>query len=175
MKYPDFFNTCFVRLIKIEAGFTSDPKDPGNWTSGRCGVGLLKGTKYGIAANTYGHLDIQNLTLDEAKAIYYQDWWLKIGADDYAPAIVFQLWDAAVNTGMGTAKRLLQRAAKVADDGQIGPLTIRAIRAMDPNDLLLRFNAARIRYHASLSTWSTYGKGWALRVATNMDLAAEDN
>jgi lysozyme family protein len=168
------FDRAFDRLIGHEAGLSMDPRDPGNWTSGRPGVGELKGTKFGIAANTYPDLDIKSLTLDQAKAIYLRDWWIKAGADQYDGAIAFQLWDFAVNAGMETAKRALQRAAKVADDGQIGPKTVLAIKSMTVTDVLSRFNAQRLRHYTSLSTWSTYGKGWTNRVAGNLDYAAED-
>ena len=46
------FDEVFARLIGHEGGYSADPKDPGNWTGGRPGVGKLLGTKYGIAANT---------------------------------------------------------------------------------------------------------------------------
>lgn len=76
--------------------------------------------------------------------------------------------------GMGTAKRALQRAARVADDGHIGPATIRAVRGMSTTDVLMRFAAQRLRHYTSLSTWPTYGKGWTNRVAGNLDYAADD-
>lgn len=174
MTYPAAFDKSFSRLISHEGGFSDDPKDPGNWTGGRVNVGELKGTKYGIAANTYGDLDIKNLTLDKAKAIYYRDWWLKAGADEIDGAITFQMWDLAVNAGMNTAKRCLQRAVRVADDGRIGPKTIAAVKAVSVTDVLMRFNAQRLRFYTSLSTWPTYGKGWTNRVAGNLDYAAED-
>ena len=168
------FDEAFARLIGFEAGFSDLNSDSGNWTGGRVGVGELKGTKYGIAANTYPDVDIKNLTLDQAKAIYHRDWWLKIGADDIDPAIVFQMWDFAVNAGMGTAKRALQRAVRVTDDGMIGPRTLAAIKAMTVTDVLMRFNAQRLRFYTSLSTWDKFGKGWTNRVAGNLDYAAED-
>ena len=168
------FDQAFDRLIGHEAGLSMDPRDPGNWTGGRPNVGELKGTKFGIAANTYPDIDIQGLTLEAAKAIYYRDWWLKIGADQYDSAVAFQLWDFAVNAGMETAKRALQRAVKVADDGQIGPRTVMAVKSMTVTDVLMRFNAQRLRFYTSLSTWQTYGKGWVNRVAGNLDFAAED-
>jgi lysozyme family protein len=168
------FDQAFDRLIGHEAGYSIDQRDPGNWTGGRPGVGMLKGTKFGIAANTYPDIDIKNLTIDDAKAIYRRDWWLKIGADDIDGAIVFQMWDFAVNAGMSTAKRALQRAVGVADDGQFGPRTIAAVKAMTVTDVILRFNAQRLRYYTSLSTWATYGKGWTNRVAGNLDYAAVD-
>lgn len=173
--YPRAFDTSFERLIGHEGNFSEDPKDPGNWTGGRPGVGQLKGTKFGIAANTYPDLDIRGLTLAQAKAIYYRDWWQKIGADVLPYAVVFQMWDFAVNAGMGTARRALQYAVGVAQDGKIGPLTLAAASRADQNDILLRFNAFRLRHYTSLSTWVVYGKGWTNRVAGNLDYAAQDN
>ena len=169
------FNTAFDRLIKHEGAFSNLLSDPGNWTGGRIGIGELKGTKYGIAANTYGDLDIENLTLDDARAIFYRDWWLKAGADHFDSAVVFQLWDFAINAGMQTSIRALQRAAHVADDGYVGPLTISAVQTMDSNDVLMRFCAQRLRFYTGLSIWKTFGRGWTNRVAGQLDFAAEDN
>lgn len=47
------FDKAFNRLIGHEAGYSNDRRDPGNWTGGKVGIGTLKGTKFGIAANTY--------------------------------------------------------------------------------------------------------------------------
>ena len=169
------FDTAFERLIGHEGNFTQDARDPGNWTGGRVGVGLNKGTKFGIAANTYPDLDIASLTLGDAQRIYRRDWWDAIGADTLPGAVVFQMWDFAVNAGMGTAKRALQYAVGVAQDGQVGLLTISAVKRADVNDILLRFNAFRLRHYTSLSTWPTFGKGWTNRVAGDLDYAAQDN
>jgi lysozyme family protein len=168
------FDQAFDRLIGHEGAFTNDARDPGNWTGGRVNVGVLKGTKFGIAANTYPDLDIERITLADAKAIYHRDWWLKAGADEMDGAIVFQLWDFAVNTGMGTAKRALQRAVGVPDDGQFGPRTIAAVRAMSVSDVVMRFSAQRLRFYTSLSTWPTFGKGWTNRVAGQLEYGAQD-
>ena len=168
------FDEVFARLIGHEGGFSDDPKDPGNWTGGRPGVGKLLGTKYGIAANTYPDLDIKALTLDQAKAIYRRDWWDKIHADQLPGAVAFQLLDFAVNAGITRAVISLQRAVGVADDGKLGPRTLAAVNAMPVPDVIARFNAERLEFYASLSTWPTYGKGWARRVAGNLRYAAED-
>lgn len=169
------FDEAFKRLIGHEGKFTNDRNDRGNWTTGIIGKGELKGTKYGISAMTYPDLDIRNLTLEKAKAIYKRDWWDKINADQIDSAIVFQVWDFAVNAGMGTAKRKLQKAVGVAEDGIIGKHTIQAINDTEINDVLLKFNAERLRYYTSLSTWNLYGKGWTLRVAGQLNYAALDN
>lgn len=168
------FDTAFDRLIKHEGGFSDDPKDPGNWTSGKCGVGLLKGTKFGIAANTYGHLDIKSLTLGDAKKIYFDDFWSVLG-DKAHPAVKYQFFDAIVNHGEGNAWRILQRAVGVADDGQWGPLSQKALESFDHNDQLMRFLSKRLKFWASLQKFDTYGRGWTNRGADNLMLAAEDN
>lgn len=168
------FDEVFARLIGHEGGFSDDPKDPGNWTGGRPGVGKLLGTKYGIAANTYPDIDIKALTIEQAKAIYRRDWWDKIHADQLPGAVACQLWDFAVNAGIARAVISLQRAVGVADDGKLGPRTLAAVNAMPVPDVISRFNAERLDFYTSLSTWPTYGKGWARRVAGNLRYAAED-
>ena len=168
------FDDVFARLVGHEGGYSDDPKDPGNWTGARPGAGKLLGTKYGIAANTYPDLDIKALTLEQAKVIYRRDWWDKIHADQLPGAVAFQLWDFAVNAGISRAVISLQRAVGVADDGKLGPRTVAAVNAMPAADVIARFNADRLDFYASLSTWPTYGKGWARRVAGNLRYAAAD-
>lgn len=155
------FDIAFERLIGHEGGYVNDPKDPGGETN------------WGISKRSYPTVDIKNLTRDDAKAIYLKDFWNPLGDAD--SAIKFQVFDFAVNGGLSAAIRKLQAAVGVADDGHWGPISAAALAKMDVNDVLLKFNAQRIRYYTSLSTWPTFGKGWANRVAGNLDYAAQDN
>jgi hypothetical protein len=169
------FDEAFRRLIGHEGGYSNDKRDPGNWTSGRVGVGELKGTKFGLAANTYPTLDIKNITLEQAKKIYKTDWWDKLGGHGLHSAVVFQLWDFAINAGVSRAVKELQQAVGVNADGVIGPKTIAATNSMDLNDVLLTLTAERLKFYTSLSTFKEYGKGWTNRVADNLKYAAKDN
>lgn len=169
------FETTFSRTIGHEGKFQANPKDRGNWTSGKEGVGELKGTKWGLAAMTYPHLDIANITLEQAKEIYYNDWWLKLKMERWPNVMKYQMFDAAFNHGTGRANQFLQFAARVQDDGVIGPKTITAVNMTDPNDLVLRFLAKRLRYFTEVKTWAEFSKGWTLRVAQCLEYAAEDN
>lgn len=171
----DRFPVFIDRLLSHEGGFTDDRRDPGNWTGGKVGVGLLKGTKFGIAANTYPTLDIKNLTRDAAIKIYRRDFWDRARLDRMPAAVAFQLLDGAVNSGIAQASRWLQRAAFVADDGMIGSVSLAAIKAADPNDLVYRFNADRIEYMTRLKNWAVHGAGWMRRIAHNLRFAAQDN
>lgn len=170
------FDESFKELIGSEGGYSEDPNDPGNWTSGIIGKGELKGTKYGIAANTYGHLDIAKLTLDDAKEIYRRDYWDIWQFDGLsAPlpeSLLFELFDASVNCGKGNAKRFLQRAIKVADDGLIGSVTISALDAALTNSGIARveqwFIAEKLEHYTELKAWERFGRGWSKRVVKSL-------
>lgn len=168
------FETAFDRVMGNEGGFQNKASDRGNWTSGVVGRGELKGTKFGISAMSYPLLDIKSLTREQAKGIYYEDWWLKLGMDLFKPALSYQLFDAALNHGMGNATKMLQRAVKVLDDGIIGPRTRASVDAMPLDDLLSRFLSQRLRFMTQIGAWRDYGKGWAVRIADNLEYAAED-
>ncbi|BAM63082.1 endolysin [Edwardsiella phage KF-1] len=169
------YDKVIGRVLSHEGNYTADPKDRGNWTSGKCGVGQLKGTKYGISAMSYPDLDIKGLTWEQAKAIYKRDFWDKLNMTSWPDVLDFQVFDAAVNSGCGRAIKWLQWAARVNDDGIVGPKTIAAVQAMDPNDVCLRFLGKRLRFMTETSTWNSYGKGWARRISDNLLYAAEDN
>ena len=170
------FDAAFAELVDSEGGYSDDPQDPGNWTSGVCGKGECKGTKYGIAANTYGHLDIAGLTLDDAKAIYkcdYWDIWQFDGLSGEMPdSIKYELFDAAVNCGGSNARRFLQRALSLADDGKIGPITVAALDAALIANGVARIEmwiiAEKLEHYTNLSTWGRFGRGWSKRIVKSL-------
>lgn len=169
------FDKAFDRVFKHEGGYTADPKDRGNWTGGEIGSGQLLGTKYGISAMSYPSVDIPKLSLEEAKEIYRTDWWESLKMDIFHPALQYQLFDAAINHGMHSATKMIQRAAGVKADGFIGPITQGAVIEGDLNDLLIKFLAERLIFMTHIKTWSEYSKGWARRIAHNLMIAAKDN
>ncbi|MGL4467950.1 MAG: glycoside hydrolase family 108 protein [Plesiomonas shigelloides] len=169
------FDTVFERCIGHEGGFQNDQRDRGNWTGGEVGKGELKGTKFGLAAMTYPEIDIRSLTIDQAKVIYKRDWWDKFCMWRYPAAMQYQMFDAAINHGVGRANQMLQRALGVTADGKIGPITLDAANKADLNDLLLRFIAERLQYFTEVKTWKTYCTGWTRRMVQNLRYASEDN
>lgn len=168
------FNLCFDRVIGHEGNFQKINGDRGNWTSGKVGVGRLVGTKFGISAMTYPTLDIPNLTVEQAKAIYYKDWWIKLDMELFKPALSYQMFDSAINHGMHNTTCMLQRAINTPDDGDIGPATLRALNIMTLEDILFCFIGERLEFMTYVGTWDTFGKGWARRIALNLKLAAQD-
>ena len=70
----------------------------------------------------------------------------------------FQLFDAAINHGIGNAIRMLQRAVGVADDGVVGKITLGAINEKTLDDVLVLFNAERLEFYSKLKTFDTFGQ-----------------
>lgn len=157
------FDLAFDRLIGNEGGYVNHPGDPGGETN------------FGISKRSYPTVDIASLTRDQAKVIYFRDFWQRGQMYQYDPAIAFQVFDIAVNSGIETAIRMLQRAAGVADDGHIGPITIAAIKSRSVTDVIMLLIAERLIFWCKLSTWPTFGKGWARRAADNLRYAAQDS
>lgn len=164
------FDEAFKITVGHEGGFTLNRADAGNWTGGRVGLGLLKGTKYGIAANTYQNEDIRNLTIERAKLLYKRDFWDKAKCDQLPDELRFHVFDVSVNSGVSRGVKTLQQALGVASDGVIGVKTLTAANSQDPRDILLKFYSFRISFYTSLGNFGTFGKGWMNRVAGNLKM-----
>lgn len=146
-------------LLGNEGGFVDHPKDPGG------------ATNFGITervARAHGYMgDMRNLPLSVAIEIYRKDYWDRIKADQLPDALRFHVFDAAVNSGPGQAVKWIQRAAGITQDGLIGPQTISAASRVTP----AKYSAIRLRFMTDLSTWPTFGKGWARRIADNLEIS----
>lgn len=122
------FNEAFEVVLGHEGGFQKIYNDRGNWTGGQVGVGVLKGTKYGITAMSYPKLDIENLTLDQARKIYKENYWDAIEGDSLPPALALVAFDTAINSGVGRAKEFLAKTNKVSEFLDIRRKFIRSLR-----------------------------------------------
>jgi len=161
-----------VEVLGIREGELSlDPRDDGNWTGGRQGVGRLKGTKFGIAANSYPDVDIPILTWAAAKAIYRRDYWDRIRADELGQPLDEYLFDLAVNSGARRAAQILQAAVGTLQDGVIGPKTLAAVKARPVRDVLRLVFVERAMIFALSPRDSIYGRGWFGRLFDTTETA----
>lgn len=161
------FQEIFDRIIGHEGGYVNHPKDPGGET--KWGI-----TKRTALANGYDGA-MKDLTRNGAYLIYKKAFWERYQCDRLPSDVAYQFFDAVVNHGSGNASRMLQRAVGVADDGVIGEITLSAVAKLNSNDVLMRFNAERLKFYTKLSTFDTFGKGWVNRIAGNLSYGAEDN
>lgn len=158
------FDSAFTELLGHEGGYTNHPNDPGGETN--WGITIAVAHENGYVGS------MQDMDQSVAKAIYAKKYWLP--AFDQLPyPVAFQVFDAAVNSGVGQAVRWLQRSIGVTDDGKLGPITLQAIQTVDPMRLVLLFNAERLMFMTNLSTWPSFGRGWARRIAANLKKGVE--
>lgn len=127
------FNKAFELVVGSEGGYSTDKTDKGNWTGGQVGLGEFKGTKYGVSAASYPDLDIKNLTLEQAKEIYRKNYWDKLSLDGMNPAAAYVLFDAAINSGVGGARSMMEGAVTVQDYIANRIAFYNRLAASDPN------------------------------------------
>jgi lysozyme family protein len=162
---PAFLRAAqFVLSKQIEGGLSLDPDDRGNWTGGAKGVGELKGSKYGISAMRYPHLDIHSLTVEQAREVYWRDYWCAHRCEDLPSKLALVYFDAVVNMRPEDAVMALQLALNVKADGVIGPVTLAAARVMDQGESVPNFLAERAMRYVSFKQFPKYGRGWLERV-----------
>lgn len=151
------FNEAFERVIGHEGGYVFDKRDPGGET------------KYGISRRAHPDVDIAALTVESAGAIYRRDYWTPCQCDQLPAWARLHVFDAAVNSGVKQAAKWLQRAVDATPDGVIGAKTIAAARAADPFRTIGSITAQRLMFMTDLPTWPVFGRGWARRLANNLN------
>jgi lysozyme family protein len=155
------FDTAFDLLLKHEGGYSDHAADPGGKT--RFGITEAVAREVGYRG------DMRELPLDLAKRIYKDKYWDTVKAEQLPAGVRYTVFDAAVNSGPGQSVKWLQRALGVKDDGVIGPQTLAAANAANPDALRMRMLGQRLRFMAGLSNWPAFSRGWATRIASLME------
>src|SRR5262245_35704443 len=152
------FDPAVAKTLIREGGsrFTDNPDDHGG------------ATKYGISKRAYPNVDIPNLTEDQAKSIYKQDYWDKVSGDRVkSQAVAENIFDTAVNMGTTTATKLVQLTLEIGVDGKFGPDTLKAVNAVDDKEFLAEFTLAKIARYAAICdkdrSQSKFLLGWIKR------------
>lgn len=153
------FDQAFDATVGHEGGYVNDPRDPGGETN------------WGVSKRSYPGLDIRALTKDQAKSIYWTDYWLPAGCADMPPETAAAVFDLAVNAGRAAALRDLQTALGLVPDGVLGPKTQAAIKAIPAGQdaaVATDVHALGLARRTDAPGWPAFGKGWARRVAANL-------
>lgn len=160
------FKRAVAIVLTFEGGLTDHPSDPGGLTN------------FGISLRAYpdlGRDGILKMTAKKAATIYKRDYWEKVQCDAFPPSLRLPLFDSAVNQGTKTAIKLMQTALGITSDGDLGPITLKAVAEADEDDLLINFLAERARHYGSLSTFKTFGRGWMRRLFHVTKMTMEDD
>ena len=156
------FDEAFHHLLGHEGGYVNHPDDPGGETN----WGVTK-----VVARQHGYEGlIKDMPVAVAKAVYRKSYWDAVQADNLPPAIRYAVFDAAVNSGVGTSVRWLQQSVGATPDGVLGPKTLAALQEVNPDGLLRRMLARRLRAMTDMKGWPSFSAGWTRRVATLLEM-----
>jgi len=155
------WDNAFKLMLKSEGGYVNNPADPGGMTN----LGVTKATWENWVGRESDEAEMRELTPEKVEPLYKKKYWDAVRGDELPAGLDYLMFDFAVNAGAGRAIKTLQTAIGVTPDGGFGPMTMAAVQAVDPVELIERFSQAKEDFYRSLTTFSTFGKGWLNRVA----------
>jgi lysozyme family protein len=167
-------------LFKLEGGFSDRPlaDDPGVWTK----YGITRAAlaaRRGCDVEAISREDVQNLTLEQAKAIASANYWNPPRCTDMVGGVDVYCADFAFNSSPRQAVKTLQRVLGFREtkdkdnevDGFSGPDTLAASAARDPRELIDSYHEARMAFLRKLPNWDANKNGWEARCEAMRDLA----
>lgn len=162
------YETALERgVFPHEGGYTNHPADPGgptNW-----GITIADARAYWKKDATAD--DVKAMPKSVAQEIYRKHYAEPLRYDDLPAGVDYAVLDYGINSGISRAAKVLQRLCRVTPDGQIGPVTLAAVKDKPAGSLVQSICDERLQFLRSLRTWSVFGRGWSARVADVRDLA----
>lgn len=158
------FPACLKEILHHEGGFVNHPKDPGGMTN----LGVTKQTYEDWIGHPVNEAIMRKLTPELVAPLYKKKFWDVLRCDALPKGFDLCVFDFGVNAGTNRSARYLQRLVGVAQDGVVGPATVKAVEAkkaeMGAAGLIDLFQEARRAYYRQLNTFPTFGRGWLRRV-----------
>lgn len=163
----------------VEAGYSDDRNDTGNWIDipgyGKRFVGTNHGISAPILAEYLGRLpkkeDMMNLSYETALEIYKKNYWdaqnLSLVKDQSMANIIY---DGCVNQGVGRMSGII---SEILDEFEIeykgSPFSsenIEKLNNLNPKKVFELIKDKRLDRYKQASTWSVHGEGWMNRLDT---------
>lgn len=177
------FDLAIPKVLKHEGGFVDHKNDPGGATNFGISLRWLKAIgDWDGDGWLDGDLDrdgdvdihdIRRMTIDQATEFYRVHFWDVNGYDHFPnQALAAKTFDLTVNMGNRRSHMLLQRACRacgfrIADDGVIGPVTLRTVGSADEEALLAAFRSEAAGYYRGLviakKKFEVFIDGWLNR------------
>jgi lysozyme family protein len=147
-------------MLASEGGYVNHPSDPGGMTN----LGVTKRVWEEWTGRESNEAEMRALTPELVETLYKVKFWDACRCDEMPSGIDYLVFDFAVNAGPSRSAKILQAAVGVPADGVIGPVTLSAVKAQDPDWLIEKFSQGKEDFYRSLGTFETFGKGWLNRV-----------
>lgn len=159
------FDKFLEKILKLEGGYVNHPNDLGGCTN------------HGITLTTYQHYfgenltckDLKNISENEVGEIYKDGYWDKCLGDNIENESVAEIIvDWAVNSGVKTAVKNVQKLVNTTPDGAMGKITLKAINDAPQEDLFNEIKKSREEFYQNIvkknPTQKCFLKGWINRI-----------
>lgn len=155
------FETCLTETLKWEGGWSNHPSDPGGPT--------MRGVIQRVydawrKRNGLPKRSVRNIEEHELQAIYRENYWQLVRGDELPPGVDLCVFDYGVNSGPSRSISHLQEVLGVKIDGFMGPVTLDAVNAADPVEIVKKLCARRRKFVRQIKTYHVFGKGWNRRI-----------
>jgi lysozyme family protein len=149
--------------------YHNEPGDPG----GNTNMGVTQKTwdiysALGVVVGT-----LKDATIPGLKEVLYRACWESPNCPNLPDGIDIMTADMAMVAGASASAKLLQRCVNVTPDGIIGPITLSAVRQVQPILLIDKLRVADEEFFRNLTTFRLWGNGWIRRIddCANMALS----
>lgn len=148
------FQPALEKTLRWEGGYTVDI------SGGK--------TNFGISQKSYPNITIENLTRDQAAAIYRRDYWTPMLLDGIkSQPVADMIFDFAVNAGRSQATKTLRKILGSNRTGAMSAADVKEINFLDPDKFLWSYGVARVSFYRSLALTkpdlAKYLGGWLKR------------
>ena len=171
-------------LFALEGGYVNHPKDPGGETN----YGITKS----VAQDNGYFGPMRDMPKEYAWSIYYNEYIKEPGyapMESHSSAVLEELVDTAVNTGVSRSSRWFQQSLNslsrggkdykmITIDGKVGSSTIDAYKALSAKrgkrqscEMVIKLmDAQQANHYMSLTKLSDFTPGWVAHRIGNVDL-----
>lgn len=173
------FDVAVDKTLKFEGGFFDRTSTTGELVNRGITLDSLRAT--GVLSTprhsppTQEDRDfVSNMTEAFAKQFYFEHYWCPLVLDKIADQdVASKVFDLHVNTGHGgkflqEGINLVASLGHVAEDGIVGPITIRSANLCDHNSLLAAIRAVAEKYYRQIAAdpmQAQFLTGWLARLA----------
>lgn len=156
-KTDKLYVALVAKVISSEGGYVDDPDDKGGPTKYGIAWNYNQGAlqKLGITRDT-----VMNLTLDQAREIYYWKYWLASGCNLIKDKkLAYIHFDNAVNCGVGAAAKIMFQLEPNPKHFEAGGKNKELWEK-----LFQQYANYRRIYYTQCATYWKHGKGWNNRL-----------
>lgn len=171
------FDGAQSAVKEVEAGYSDDRGDTGNWVEvpgyGRRFVGTNHGISAPILQQHLGRIpkreDMEKLSYQTALEIYKKDYW-DVQNLSYLcnQSVANVIYDGCVNQGIDGMSEVIRNAAKEQDINLTGNVysksNLRRLNSLNQNILFNSIKKFRESRYKQAATWGRHGKGWLNRL-----------